>query len=535
MLKSRWQLLPPSLRLLGLLVILLAMPVLAADEPPAEAPAEPVELAQVVPGAEPLTAATITQTISLDLRGMDVLDAIKYLAVKGNLNVVTTKSVSGSVSLFLKNVTIADALDIILLTNDLALETRGDIHTVMAETEYEALHGYRYHDQRQVKTVALKYANSPRVATLLEGIKSSIGRIIADEGTGTLVLVDVPDRLEKMTAALGMLDLETVIRPAATVSEVFALQYNNVKDLKETITAALTPTIGALRADEKTNTLVINDLAHRMPEFRQMIAAFDRKTRQVFIEAKVLQLTLSDEFDVGVEWTEIFKDPWINRLTLATSFPSSVTSFGRLAIGTIGTDHLGATIKALQRFGKTDVLSTPHIAALEGQEASIHIGTKEVYVTSTTSTGSSTSSTSEAVNFIDVGIKLNVTPSITEDGMVTMKIKPEVSSVSRSVTTAQGNSVPVVDTSVAETSVMVQDGTTIVMGGLIKDRIALITNQVPLLGSLPLIGALFRFKDNERIKTELIVFLTPHVITGEHPVGPPTAMKPPKPFKEFAE
>lgn len=502
--------------------------------PTAVAAEEPVEVAQALPGAEPLAPTLLGQTISLDLRGMDVVDAIKYLAVKGNLNVVTTKSVSGSVNLFLKNVTISDALDIILLTNDLALELRGGIYTIMAESEYEALHGYRYHDQRQVQTVALKYANSPRVATLLEGIKSSIGRIIADEGTGTLVLVDVPERLDKMTAALEMLDLDTVIRPAATVSEVFALQYNKVKDLKETITAALTPTIGALRSDEKTNTLVINDLAHRMPEFRQMIAAFDRKTRQVFIEAKVLQLTLSDEFDVGVEWQTIFKEKWANNLSLQTSLASSVSSFGKLAIGTIGTDHLGTTIKALQRFGKTDVLSTPHIAALEGQEASIHIGTKEVYVTSTTSTGSSTSSTSESVNFIDVGIKLNVTPTITEDGMVTMKIKPEVSSVSRSVTTAQGNSVPVVDTSVAETSVMIQDGTTIVMGGLIKDRTALVTNQIPLLGSLPLIGAIFRFKDNEQIKTELIVFLTPHIITGEHPVGPPTAIKPPKPFKEDA-
>ncbi len=474
------------------------------------------------------------QQISLDLRGIDIVDAIKYLAAKGGLNIVTTSGVAGQVTLFLKEVTIQDALDIILLTNKLALEKRGLILTVMTEADYEALHGFRYHDQRQVKTVSLKYANAPRAASMLEGIKSSIGRILADEGTGMLVLLDVPERLEQMTATVAMLDLETVTRPAPTVSEVFALKYNKAEDVAATLTPALTPTLGALRVDKKTNTLVITDLPHRMPEFRTMIQAFDQKTRQVFIEAQILQVTLSDEFDIGVEWETIFKDPWLNQLSLKALLPTAVSSFGRVSVGTIGKDHLGAVVKALQRFGKTDVLSTPHIAVLDNQEASIHVGTKEVYVTTTTSQGTATSTTSEAVNFIDVGIKLNVTPTINEDGFVMMKIKPEVSSVSRTVTTAQGNQVPVVDTSIAETSVMVKDGNTIVMGGLIKDRVAKVTNQIPLLGAIPVLGTLFRFKDDEDIKTELVVFLTPTIITGEAPVGPPTNKRP-KPFKSPSE
>ena len=156
---------------------------------------------------------------------------------------------------------------------------------------------------------------------------------------------------------------------------------------------------------------------------------------------------------------------------------------------------------------------------MDGQEATIHVGTKEVYVTTSTSQGTSTSTTSESVNFIDVGIKLKVIPHINEDGFVSMKITPEVSSVSRTVTTAQGNAIPVIETATAETSVMIKDGTTIVMGGLIKDRIARTTNQIPILGSIPVLGAVFRSKDDEDVKTELIVFLTPYVITGEHPIG----------------
>jgi general secretion pathway protein D len=401
----------------------------------------------------------------------------------------------------------------------------------MSEAEYEALHGFRYHDQRRVRTITLKYASAPRVATMLDGIRSSIGRILADEGTGTLVLVDVPERLDQMAASVERLDLETVVRPSPTVTEVFPLKYNRAEDLGANLTTALTPGIGALRSDKKTNTLVINDLAHRMPEFRKMIDAFDQKTRQVFIEAKILQVTLSDEFDIGVEWETIFKDPWLNRLDLKALLPTSVSSFGKVSVGTIGADHLGLVVKALQRFGKTDVLSTPHIAALDNQEATILVGTKEVYVTSTTNTATSASTVSESVNFIDVGIKLNVTPTINEDGFVSMKIRPEVSSVSRTVTTAQGNQVPVVETSTAETTVMVKDGTTIVLGGLIKDRTARVTNQIPVLGSIPILGMAFRFKDDEQVKTELVVFLTPHIITGEAATGPPPTMEGLKPLK----
>jgi len=492
---------------------------------------EPQQLAQVIPTDTPLKPTEgLDRQLSLDLRGIDVIDAIKYLAAKGDLNIATTSGVAGQVSLFLKQVTIRDALDILLLTNGLALENRGSVLMVMTEGEYEALHGFRYHDQRRVQTVALKFGNAPRVATMMEGIRSSIGRILSDEGTGTLFLVDVPERLDQMVAAIKMLDLETVTRPAPTVSEVFTLKYNRVEDVSPTLTAALTPQIGALRMDKKTNTLVIIELPHRMPEFRAMIQAFDQKTKQVFIEAQVLQVNLSDQFDVGVEWETIFKNAALNRLTLQASLPSSITSFGKIAVGTIGTDQLGAAVKALQQFGKTDVLSTPHISALDGQEATILVGTKEVYVTSTVSQGTSTATTSESVNFIDVGIKLKVTPSINDDGFVTMKIKPEVSSVARTVTTSQGNQIPVVETSTAETSVMVKDGNTIVLGGLIKDRTTLVRNQIPLFGAIPLLGTAFRFRSDQRTRTELIVFLTPHIISGEAPVGPP--MERMKEFKE---
>ena len=143
------------------------------------------------------------------------------------------------------------------------------------------------------------------------------------------------------------------------------------------------------------------------------------------------------------------------------------------------------------------------------------VGSREAYVTQSQSQASSTTVTSESVEFIDVGTKLNIVPSINDDGYITMKIKPEVSSVTSYLPTSQNNKIPIVETSQAETVVMVKDGVTIVIGGLIKDEKVETINKIPLLGDLPLLGFAFRNKDRQVKKTELVIFLTPEIMTGD--------------------
>jgi len=117
-----------------------------------------------------------------------------------------------------------------------------------------------------------------------------------------------------------------------------------------------------------------------------------------------------------------------------------------------------------------------------------------------------------------VGVQLKVTPSINQDGYVTMKIKPEVSSVSSTLTTALGNQIPIVATSTAETTVMVKDGTTIVIAGLMSEKSTEKTEKIPLLGDLPFIGAAFKGWHETVEKTELVFFLTPTIISGRESV-----------------
>ena len=173
-------------------------------------------------------------------------------------------------------------------------------------------------------------------------------------------------------------------------------------------------------------------------------------------------------------------------------------------------------MKFLATLGEARLISNPKIAVINNHEARIHVGRQEAYITSTTTAAQTTTTTAEDVTFIDVGIQLTVTPRINSDGYVTMRIIPEVSSVIRFLTTAQDNTIPIVDTSTAETTVMVKDNSTIFIGGLRKKEEQTTSKQIPFLGHVPIFGPLF-FKQTDRDDTtaELVVMITPHIVYGD--------------------
>ena len=185
-------------------------------------------------------------------------------------------------------------------------------------------------------------------------------------------------------------------------------------------------------------------------------------------------------------------------------------------VGVISNNRdFNTVVTYLQTLGNSQVLANPKLAVVNNQEAKIHVGERQAYVTSTTTSGQTTSTVSEEVTFIDTGIQLSVTPTINDDGFITMKIKPEVSSVVSYITTPSGNQIPIIDTSTAETTVMTKDGSTIVIGGLRQDEKDTSSSGIPYLSNLPLIGWMFQSGTKSMIRTELLVLLTPHIITGD--------------------
>ena len=461
------------------------------------------------------TAPGLRERITLDLRNIEVGEALKFLALKGNLNMVIGKNVAGRISLFLTDVTVSDVLEIMLLSNNLAIARQGDIYNIMTETEYQALYGRKYADVRIAKVSKLRYAVPSQIFTVLSAVKSDIGKIVIDEDSATLIMLDTADKVQQMERVVAEMEKGQNLR-------IFNLRYAKATDveaqLKERLDALK---LGTVKADERSNTIIVTALSKRMEEIERIVESLDEKTREVLIEAKILKVTLSDDFNAGIDWQKVFRDTGneigINkyRPIFTGELSQAITSYGQLQIGNSATDELSATIQLLQSVGQTKVLATPRITVVNKESARILIGTREAFVTTTTTTGQTTSTTAENVTFVDVGISMEVTPTINDDGYVTMKIKPEISNVARTLTTPTANQIPIIDTTLAETSVMVKDGTTIIIGGLRKNDKTKTVNKIPVLGSVPVLGAAFRSTDEDIENVELVVFITPHVITGD--------------------
>lgn len=465
------------------------------------------------------------QKITLDIKGMDIIDVLKIISQRTGMNIVASKGLAGKVTIFLKDVDAWDTFEIILLANDLAYVVDGGIVTVMTGREYETLYGERFKDKKEVRIIKLNYANVAETAKALTQVKTAIGRVVVDSGSNTLILMETKERLAQMEDMVKAMDVPTV-------TKVFPLDYAKSDKLNAKIQDMVTKGVGSVKFDERTNKMVVTDLPEKVNEIEKVINAFDEKTRQVLIDAKIVQVELNDKFQAGIDWKTVFQ-----HLTVEETLSAGLTSGGKLTIATVfgkNRDTLDAVLDFLSTVGKTNIISSPRVTALDGQEAKIMVGTKEAYITATTTTPAAGAvTTAESVNFVDVGIQLYVTPTINKEGYVVMKIRPVVSSVgSRIKTTASPDGVPIVKTSEAETSILVKDGMTIVMGGLMEDNISKTVKKIPILGDIPLLGMAFRNTTDQIKKTELVMFLTPTIISGDS-IEPIPGMKSSSTYLEY--
>ncbi|MDP8211748.1 MAG: secretin N-terminal domain-containing protein [Candidatus Zapsychrus exili] len=397
----------------------------------------------------------------LDLKAIDVADVLKLISQKSGLNIIAGQNVKGKVTVYLKDIDALDALKIIVDAYDWAYEIEDNVVKLMTASDYESKRGYKFGQETNTRIKQLLFAKSSDLLNVLNQIKSPTGKVVSDEKSNTLVLMDQEKKLDEMEAVIERMDV-----PIET--EIFDLSYAKAEDAAGKIQEILTPSVGTMRFDARSNKIVVSDTSSKIAEVAKILSAFDQRGKQVLIEAKILQITLSDSHKMGVDWRAILADH--DNLYMRSDFDilSATDKAGKLSIGTI--DNLDVLIEALDIVGDTNILSSSRITTINNEEAKILVGSTEPYVTSTTTTPASGPTTvSKSVNFIEVGVKLYVTPTIHNDGFITMKIRPEVSSVVDNITTSNNNTIPVVETSEAEINVFVKNGVTIVIGGLMKD------------------------------------------------------------------
>lgn len=452
--------------------------------------------------------------ISLDLKNVDIVELLRIVSLKTGKTIVPGKDVAGRITVYLSDVAFNDVLDIILLTQGLALNKKDNVYYVMTDAEYKKQFGKDYVDQRKIETVKLSYAKPSVVFNALGQLKSDVGKIVVDETTGTIILIDIPDKLLLLKETIKELD-----QPLATAT--FDLNYVKVADAKAQLGAAVTQGTGGVIIDERSGKAIISDLPGKMKNLTALVRELDEESRQVYVEADIVELTLDDTFERGIDWEKVWNTAAMKGLDIAGYFPATAltsataTAFQKISVGTLARDHYEVILNFLDTYGKTHVISQPRIAVVNNEEANIMVGIRDAYITQTQSQATSTTVTSETVEFVDVGVKLKIIPRIGADGFITMKLKPEVSSVSETITTDLGSRIPIVQTSQSETTVKVKDGMMIMIAGMTKFEDIDTIKGWPVISKIPFIGSLFSYRSHEIKRTEVIIFLTPHLMRGD--------------------
>ncbi|WP_324332203.1 type II secretion system protein GspD [Methylomusa anaerophila] len=254
-----------------------------------------------------------------------------------------------------------------------------------------------------------------------------------------------------------------------------------------------------IRAEIVNNMLVVAGSDADCSTVKAMLAKLDVPPRQVIFEAEVVEISRDNRRNVGIDWGSLTGLPEAATMD-GSAFPVRLGTRYGIEYGT----NIAGVLHRLVENKKGQLLASPRVAALDGQMAQILIGDK--LAVESTQINSGTQSTT--VTYVEVGIKLEITPTIHEDGTITTHIKPEVSN--KTDTTTKGN--PNIRTRQAETTLRVKNGETIVLGGLIQRQKTFDTLKVPLLGDLPLVGSLFRSTDRENTESELIILITPKLV-----------------------
>lgn len=331
--------------------------------------------------------------------------------------------------------------------------------------------------------------------------------------------VTVPDAISSIAAAAGYIVEKTnhgyiVTLPAEAGKTVagglkqirtFKIQYSDPKKVAD-IVRNYVSRFGRVDVLTERNIIVVEDMPEFVRQAEQLIESLDRQPAQILIEAHILDITLDDQQSLGIEWRKPFNgdsgsDFGFQDLALAAA-PGGF-------FFTLLDKNIEVQINALSKQGKVRVLATPKLLALENQDAEVVIGDRLGYKTLLRVDGSNASL--ENIQFLESGVILKVTPYVDRKGSIMMKIHPEVSTG-----TLSRDGIPNQKTSEVTTEVLVEDGQTIFIGGLLKNNMSSGESGIPFLEDIPLLGLLFSTTNQFSENLETIVMLRPQIIRPQN-------------------
>ncbi len=406
----------------------------------------------------------------------------------------------------------------------------------------------------EISVIPLEYASATPLAKSLNAVferravqrkrttdTETITKIVADERTNSLIVVSSEDDAAKIRKLVKLLDKEAP-RGQGDI-HVFYLQHANAEDLTKVLTTlpskkteeknkGKTPILSKearVVADQATNSLVIMADPDDYLVLEQVIQKLDIPRMMVFIEALFMEVNVEKDFNLGVEWqaAKTFSYDGKNAAAFAGSSPSNFETITGVAgavlpkgfsvgvisdtieIAGIKFPNLAAVVNAYQQDRDVRILSTPQILTTDNEEAEIMVGKNVPYQVRQETTDAQLNYSS--YEYKDVGVTLKITPQISQERFVRLKIFEEVTRLV-DATALERTGRPETWKRMAQTTVIVRDANTVVIGGLIGDETSTTDYKVPCLGDIPLVGWLFKGTSKERQKTNLFIFLTPRII-----------------------
>jgi len=400
-------------------------------------------------------------------------------------------------------------------------------------------------EQRMQKRISVDFRNTPiedviRIMAEQVGVDIIKSPNVTGNVTATLTNAPLQEALDNILAAhgYGYIASENMIRIAPTaelaekseklVNKIYRITYADVTEVEKSLKNFMSPR-GSVSANPGTSNIIVTDSESKIKAIDTFIQEVDRITPQILVEARIYDITSTDRFDLGIEWdvgrattfdadthepTAGAMDPFIKGGFNGTVQKTNNTT-GALRFGFLNSSlDIDAILRAQQEKINAKLLANPRVMVLDNQKAEFKIVRQIPY--QQLNQGGGTSVAFGTTEFKEVGVTLEVVPHLTRDGMIRLKLKPKFSVQNGSVNVGDASGAkypqPVIDERNADTVLLVQDGRTVVLGGLRKKEVSKQNNKIPLLGDLPLAGALFRFEGEETINSELVVFVTPRII-----------------------
>ena len=428
---------------------------------------------------------TVTTPITLNLKEAEVVDAVRALSEISGINMVVDDSVTGKITLNLREVPFKDALDLILKLKGLDYT---EVSNILIIAQKELIEGYKKPITRifELKNATAEGAKSILDSYVKEGAKISI---VADTRLNTLIVTGTQEEIEKIEGIISTIDEELQTRTFKIDNAIYKEEIEAIKNMLSIIV----PEEGRVIIDSRQSEIVVKGTKEELDNVETMIAGLDKRAPQIMIQAKIVEITLDGEKELGIKWTSGGNEGQISigEITLGGSFER----FGLIE----------AALKALQTEGKSNILSNPKVLTLDGKEGYMKSGTEiPIEEEKEDEEGNIT----RTVTWKPVGIELTITPRLSADGLITMNVFISI----KSLGTEFIKGYPIINDRSETVIIRTKLDETTVIGGLITSKDIKTITKIPLLGDIPIFGKLFQFSHTKNEKTEVIILITTHLL-----------------------